>query len=164
MFGSLRSRIAISNLIITLFGLLALMFVFFQLLQQQAVSVEQSDVRRQAAQLRTDVETEQSLPVSPAQTYAYLSHDSQLLNKQIISLPIPMGFARSTQPYICQKARGPSSRALSRAMKPVQGSAATVKTANAVSQGRQAGREDVYLVYQESLSRSTGSPPVPWYW
>lgn len=150
MFGSLRSRIAISNLIITLFGLLALMFVFFQLLQQQAVSVEQRDVKRQAAQLPVDVN--RTIAAAPAQFYKYLLHDSQLLSKQIIyySRSGACGFDS-----VIYQAEGPTPvdpNTIPCARSSADWRIAKVNTSRVVSKVlKRHGK--TYLVYQEPITR-----------
>lgn len=155
MFGSLRSRIAISNLIITLFGLLALMFVFFQLLQQQAVSVERGDVSRQADFLKHDLSQQLALSLSsqfpPAQTYAYISHDSRLLSKRIVYLSNSGACAFDSAVYqrSGQRKKPPNTRPCG--VSSAGWAIAKVGTPGVTSKLVKRGGK-TYLVYQEALS------------
>lgn len=89
MFASLRSRLALSNLAITLIAVLVLTVIFAQLLRQHSIDVQQSEVKQQATQLQRYVNSELALvragkvqQLGPF--YSYLSHASKILDKRII--------------------------------------------------------------------------------
>ncbi len=93
MFDSLRSRLALTNLAITLVALLVLTVVFAQLLRQHSVDIERSGVGQQAAQLKTDVNRELRLirrsighrrQVGLGQLEAFITHDGDVLDKRVI--------------------------------------------------------------------------------
>jgi signal transduction histidine kinase len=90
MFGSLRTRLALSNLLVTLVGLLVLTLVFAQVLLQHSEEIKRNDVGQQAVQLRSDVSTalekflNRTTGGSVLSFNAYLSHDSRILDKRIV--------------------------------------------------------------------------------
>jgi signal transduction histidine kinase len=92
MLGSLRSRLALSNLAITLVALSILTVVFGQLLRQHGIDVARNGVGRQTNQLRNDVnlvlrrvaQDPKFATAAPGALFDYLVHDSQVLGKRVI--------------------------------------------------------------------------------
>lgn len=88
MLASFRSRVALTNLAITLIALLVLTFVFTQLLRQHSIDVAQNGVSKSASQLARDVNREQSRvrnkDINAQGMYNYFWHDSKLLGNRVI--------------------------------------------------------------------------------
>ncbi|HEV3313065.1 MAG TPA: histidine kinase dimerization/phospho-acceptor domain-containing protein, partial [Chloroflexota bacterium] len=88
MLGSLRSRLALTNLAVTLVALLALTVLFAQLLRQRGIDSAKQFVVQEAHLVQLDVDRELpralSNQISLPQLYAFFGNDVRFVNKRVI--------------------------------------------------------------------------------
>ncbi len=84
MFDSLRSRLALSNLLITLVGLLIVVVLFTHLVGQRGIDVKKHELAKQAKSIATQAERVFAQRGTPPDLEAQIDFESQLLGERII--------------------------------------------------------------------------------
>ncbi len=151
MLGSLRSRLVLTNLFVTLIGLLVLAIVFSQLLRQHSIDIEQSEVQHQAKSLRDDVDRElgRVAHLTPSQFRAFFAHDSELLNKHVIWFNASGSCAFDSRVFQLEHGRGSGDPCRIPGLSDWQ--IVPVSSGRAASEFVHRGNQ-TYLVYQEPTS------------